>query len=346
MSGGATRTRASTPERSRRARSTTPRPESPKRGPAHRSPGRWPVATRAHSEARRSTRGRSGSRSAWSSCSASQTSAGRCRFAISTCSRCCRSRSRSGTSTTGTSSRASRLPIRRSSTCSHAASGSARAARPVRAARPLWKPAVLLAAAVFLIGFRIGLNLEDSNVIDVGYAGVIGAQRIASGVMPYDNFPKEDDLKACGPADSRGRDSRPDPVQRALRVCEPARRHLRPGCVRGVPPGLLDPGLVGQVGQAAGRASHVDHLRRALRARPGARRLTLRRPLARCSARVRVGSVPVHPVRLDVEHERRDRAGLSHLRLLARRPRRGRAGPPSRSPAGRSSRRSSSRRSG
>ena len=76
--------------------------------------------------------------------------------------------------------------------------------RPVRAARPLWKPAVLLAAAVFLIGFRIGLNLEDSNVIDVGYAGVIGAQRIATGVMPYDNFPKEDDLKACGPADSSG----------------------------------------------------------------------------------------------------------------------------------------------
>jgi hypothetical protein len=76
--------------------------------------------------------------------------------------------------------------------------------RPVRAAQPLWKPAVLLAAAVFLIGFRIGLNLEDSNVIDVGYAGVIGAQRIASGVMPYGHFPEEGDLKACGPADSAG----------------------------------------------------------------------------------------------------------------------------------------------
>src|SRR6476619_1119135 len=76
--------------------------------------------------------------------------------------------------------------------------------RTVRAARPIWKPAVLLAAAVFLIGFRVGLNLEDSNVIDVGYAGVIGAQRIATGVMPYDNFPKEDQLKACGPADSAG----------------------------------------------------------------------------------------------------------------------------------------------
>jgi hypothetical protein len=70
--------------------------------------------------------------------------------------------------------------------------------------RPLWPAWVLLAATVFLAGFRIGLNIEDSNVIDVGYAGVIGAQRIADGVMPYDNFPKEDDLKACGPADSEG----------------------------------------------------------------------------------------------------------------------------------------------
>jgi len=76
--------------------------------------------------------------------------------------------------------------------------------RPVRAGRPLWKPAVLLAAAVFLIGFRVGLNLADSNVIDVGYAGVIGAQRISSGVMPYGNFPKEETLKPCGPADSEG----------------------------------------------------------------------------------------------------------------------------------------------
>jgi hypothetical protein len=70
--------------------------------------------------------------------------------------------------------------------------------------RPLWPAWVLLAATVFLTGFRIGLNLEDSNVIDVGYAGVIGAQRIASGVMPYGNFPEENDLKPCGPADSEG----------------------------------------------------------------------------------------------------------------------------------------------
>ena len=72
------------------------------------------------------------------------------------------------------------------------------------AGRPIWRAAILLAAAVFLVGFRIGLNIQESNVIDVGYAGVIGAQRIASGVMPYGNFPEQGDLKPCGPADAAG----------------------------------------------------------------------------------------------------------------------------------------------
>ena len=34
---------------------------------------------------------------------------------------------------------------------------------------------------VLLVGFRVGLNVTDSNVIDVGYAGVIGADRIVDG---------------------------------------------------------------------------------------------------------------------------------------------------------------------
>jgi hypothetical protein len=76
--------------------------------------------------------------------------------------------------------------------------------RPVRRPGFRWNAAVLLAAAVFLAGFRIGLNLQDSNVIDVGYAGVIGAERIATGIQPYGNFPEEGSLKACGPADSAG----------------------------------------------------------------------------------------------------------------------------------------------
>ena len=41
-------------------------------------------------------------------------------------------------------------------------------------------------------------------MIDVGYSGVIGAERIVHGEAPWGNFPIEDDLKACGPADAAG----------------------------------------------------------------------------------------------------------------------------------------------
>ena len=43
----------------------------------------------------------------------------------------------------------------------------------------------LFMGVVFLAAFRIGLNLADSNVIDVGYAGVIGGDRIADGDALY-----------------------------------------------------------------------------------------------------------------------------------------------------------------
>ena len=66
---------------------------------------------------------------------------------------------------------------------------------------PVW---FLLALTVFLAGFRIGLNVRASNVIDVGYSGVIGADRIWHGQSPYGHFPQEGDLKGCGPADSAG----------------------------------------------------------------------------------------------------------------------------------------------
>jgi hypothetical protein len=69
---------------------------------------------------------------------------------------------------------------------------------------PVWPVWLLAAATIFATGFRVGLNLQSSNVIDVGYSGVIGADRIAHGQSPYGNFPVEDDLKACGPADSEG----------------------------------------------------------------------------------------------------------------------------------------------
>ena len=59
--------------------------------------------------------------------------------------------------------------------------------------RPSAPVAWLAIATVFLLGFRVALNVADSGVIDVGYAGVIGADRIAHGdpiwgaTFPADN---------------------------------------------------------------------------------------------------------------------------------------------------------------
>lgn len=50
---------------------------------------------------------------------------------------------------------------------------------------PLVPVGVLALAIVLLVGFRVGLNVVDSNPIDVGYAGVIGADRIADGDPLY-----------------------------------------------------------------------------------------------------------------------------------------------------------------
>jgi hypothetical protein len=73
---------------------------------------------------------------------------------------------------------------------------------PSRAVLPIW---LLAALAIFLLGFRVGLNVQTSHgVIDVGYAGVIGATRIVHGEAPYGHMPVEEDRPACGSADSSG----------------------------------------------------------------------------------------------------------------------------------------------
>jgi hypothetical protein len=74
-----------------------------------------------------------------------------------------------------------------------------------RAALPRWPVWALVAATLFLVGFRVGLNVDQGRtVIDVGYAGVIGADRILDGRAPYGAMPVMDDRTPCGPAGSDG----------------------------------------------------------------------------------------------------------------------------------------------
>jgi hypothetical protein len=68
------------------------------------------------------------------------------------------------------------------------ASGRGRPREPLRIVIPVAWLAILL---IFLVGFRIGLNVTNSNVIDVGYAGVIGADKIVHGKQLYGNWPPD-----------------------------------------------------------------------------------------------------------------------------------------------------------
>jgi hypothetical protein len=64
---------------------------------------------------------------------------------------------------------------------------------PPRSPRLLVPVPWLAVGVVFLIGFRVALNVTDSNVIDVGYAGVIGAQRIADDKPLYGSYPSDNE---------------------------------------------------------------------------------------------------------------------------------------------------------
>ena len=87
--------------------------------------------------------------------------------------------------------------------------------------RPRWPAAWLLVAALFLMGFRVGLNVADSGVADIGYA-------------------------------ERGR-RRPDRPRRTDLRQLPRRhlpgRHLRPGQLPRLRPLRADLALVGELGR-------------------------------------------------------------------------------------------------
>ena len=106
---------------------------------------------------------------------------------------------------------AARLPARRGRL-----DRSPRRGRAPRAASIVWPTAALLAAAIFLLGFRAGVNVQGRGVvIDVGYAGVIGADRILHGQAPYGHMPVSEGRPACGPPTAAtGRTSRRTGVAR------------------------------------------------------------------------------------------------------------------------------------
>src|SRR5262249_34487824 len=58
---------------------------------------------------------------------------------------------------------------------------------------PTW---LIVTCLVVCVALRYGLNAFNANVIDVGYAGVIGADRIEHGRTPYGTFPS--DCGQCG----------------------------------------------------------------------------------------------------------------------------------------------------
>src|SRR5919204_631782 len=149
-----------------------------------------------------------------------------------------------------------------------------------------------------------------------GYKGAFGGKEINSAaVWPLSG---RGAAEAVRPRGHRRRDPQPHPDERPLRVGEPAGRHLRPRRLRGLPPGLLDPRVERQVGQAAGCAPDRDPVRPARGRRARACRPPFRRYTARCDAGVRVGGLAVHAVRVELEHERRDHARAADLGLLAR----------------------------
>ena len=191
-------------------------------------------------------------------------------------------------------------------------------AREHTARRVIWPTWLLIGAAVLTLGFRVGLNLESSNVIDVGYAGVIGAHRIVEeGRSPYGNFPVREG-EECGEADVSG--TVRDRIQDNGR-CESSNTRgdtYGPVTYLAYVPGYLALGWTGLWDSLP--AAHFTSLVVDLLAIMGLVLIGWRygpRPIGG-DPRVRVGRVPVHPVRLEHQRQRHARAGLPDPRLLGR----------------------------
>ena len=182
--------------------------------------------------------------------------------------------SRSGSSTTATCSRACRSSTRRSLYLLGRCVWIGWRGRPPRGDVPVWPVWLLAAATVFLAGFRIGLNVRASNVIDVGYSGVIGAERIARGQSPVRQLPGRG-----RPARRAGRPTRTARSATASRRTAAASRRTRRATrtgrsrTRRTCPATCAFGWTGKWDDLPAAHFDLDRVRHALPARPRAGRL-------------------------------------------------------------------------
>ena len=149
----------------------------------------------------------------------------------------------------------------------------ARRGRVRAVARPLWPVWVLARGRRSSSpASASGSTSRRSNVIDVGYAGVIGADRIVDGEAPYGNLPVQGDLKPCGPADADGE------IRERIQTngrCESANERgdtYGPVSYLAYVPGYLALRLDAGSGTTCRPRTHVDRVRPALPARARARR--------------------------------------------------------------------------
>ena len=191
---------------------------------ARRSRGAWRAGASARSAARCSTPGGRGSRSASSSSSGSSTGAGSAPGTRSTCSRCVSFGfslwffNRGARLPERLARRApARLPARPDARGS--ASGAAPSTRLCRGPSGCSRPSRSSSAACA----SASTSRRPRGVIDVGYAGVIGGDRILDGVLAVRPHAGRGYGPLVRPGRLRRRDPRLDPVQRPLRVREPPR---------------------------------------------------------------------------------------------------------------------------
>ena len=177
---------------------------------------------------------------------------------------------------------------------------------PAPPPRLLVGPGFLLLAGAFLLAFRVALNVVDGNVIDVGYASVIGADRLAGGEPLYGAFPPDNEHgDTYGPA----------------------------AYAAYVPFELLLPWTSGTLGRPARRPRRGGRVRPRLRGLLWLLGRRLRDGALGAAARVPVAGLPVHADGRQLGRQRRARARCSCSARCSRRRGRPRAARWSRSRA-------------